>query len=377
MESLYGYTGQTPLYSGQEVSPSAPLHKSTPIRSQSSTQLYSRSNLIAGAAGAVSFSDESRSKSSTLKSALNLDILHPAAHSTVLKDDNDDDDDAFTYRQDDHCSTEPRLLKPTLRKSGVLGVRLVGGNAVGIFIHSIEAGSAAGEVGLRRGDHILEYNGADLREATAEQAAYELAQPAESVSILVRYDPDQYHRIKDSPGDSYFIRALFNRTEFDKEINDLQLMFQADDLLWVDNTIFNGVPGNWSAWLLDKDGHKVKWGLIPSKYKVVETLRKRHKGKTFSDGVYEFSNSTRRSFLRKIRGNEATSSSVSSGDDECRELAVYSDVASLKTVSSPQSGYLRLEKRNFSCVRPVLVFGPLANIVMDKLTITNPSKFVR
>ena len=52
---------------------------------------------------------------------------------------------------------------------------------MGIFIHSIESHSSANEVGLQRGDQILEYNGIDLRCATAEQAAYELAQPVEKV----------------------------------------------------------------------------------------------------------------------------------------------------------------------------------------------------
>ncbi len=36
----------------------------------------------------------------------------------------------------------------------------------------------------------MEYNSVDLRHATAEQAAYELAKPAEKVSILVQYNPD-------------------------------------------------------------------------------------------------------------------------------------------------------------------------------------------
>lgn len=66
----------------------------------------------------------------------------------------------------------------------------VGGNAVGIFIHSVEIDSAAFESGLRSADQILEYNAVDLRSATAEQAAYELAKPAEKVSILVQYNPD-------------------------------------------------------------------------------------------------------------------------------------------------------------------------------------------
>ena len=78
-----------------------------------------------------------------------------------------------------------------MKKSGDLGVRLVGGNAVGIFIHSVEIDSAAFGVGLRCADQILEYNNVDLRRATAEQAAYELAKPAEKVSILIQYNPDR------------------------------------------------------------------------------------------------------------------------------------------------------------------------------------------
>ena len=46
------------------------------------------------------------------------------------------------------------------------------------------------QVGLRSADQILEYNEVDLRQATAEQAAYELAKPAEKVLMLVQYNPD-------------------------------------------------------------------------------------------------------------------------------------------------------------------------------------------
>ena len=67
---------------------------------------------------------------------------------------------------------------------------MVGGNAVGIFIHSVDADSAAYHASLRGADQILEYNGIDLRQATAEQAAYELAKPAEKVTLLVQYNPE-------------------------------------------------------------------------------------------------------------------------------------------------------------------------------------------
>lgn len=65
---------------------------------------------------------------------------------------------------------------------------LLGGNAYGIFIHSVQKNSIADGVGLRMGDQILEYNGTDLRRATAEYAAFELAKPADKVTAMIQYN---------------------------------------------------------------------------------------------------------------------------------------------------------------------------------------------
>ena len=46
--------------------------------------------------------------------------------------------------------------------------------------------------------------------------------------------------------------------------------------LFLDNTMYNGVPGHWSAWLVDLDGQRGEWGIVPSKYKVDEELLKRN-----------------------------------------------------------------------------------------------------
>ena len=54
----------------------------------------------------------------------------------------------------------------------------------------MDTDSAAYHASLRGADQILEYNGIDLRQATAEQAAYELAKPAEKVTLLVQYNPE-------------------------------------------------------------------------------------------------------------------------------------------------------------------------------------------
>ena len=91
-----------------------------------------------------------------------------------------------------------------------------------------------------------------------------------------------------------------------------------------------------------------------------ETLRKRNKGKSFSDGVYEFSNSTRRSLLRRIKGGEAAAAGSVAGagaaEGDCRELAVYSELELRQEAEqgSPANyllSYLRLDKRNSHCVR--------------------------
>ena len=75
-----------------------------------------------------------------------------------------------------------------------------------------------------------------------------------------------YNQIKDKPGDSFYIRALFDRTG---DLGDRsQLQFLKDDILYVDNTMLNGVPGNWRAYVIDQqNGQTQQWGIIPSKYK--------------------------------------------------------------------------------------------------------------
>lgn len=162
-------------------------------------------------------------------------------------------------------SGEPRYLLIETRKCSNLGISLVGGNGVGIFVHSVQPGCLAEEAGLFAGDRILEYNGVDLRQATAEQAALELARPADKVTLVAQYMLERYNEVKDKPGDSFYVKALFDRTG---EVGDsLQLRFSKDDILYVDNTMFNGTPGHWRAWIVDQTGRRQTCGIIPSKFK--------------------------------------------------------------------------------------------------------------
>lgn len=160
----------------------------------------------------------------------------------------------------------------------------------------------------------------------------------------------------------------------------LLLRFHKDDILYVDNTMYNGVPGQWSAWLVDRDGQKGTWGVIPSKYKVEEELLL--KGKTHgdidSDTSRRSSTSTRRSFFKRRKSGRSSSR-------DSKELASYFDVASLLSYSDsgtlhedPQiNSYIRVEKWDYMLTRPVLILGPLADAVVDKLVSDYPHKYVR
>lgn len=87
---------------------------------------------------------------------------------------------------DNIFEADPRIITMNTKKSTNLGISLMGGNAVGIYVHDVQKNSLAEVAGLRKGDQILEYNGADLRRVTAEHAANEISKPAEKVTVIVQ-----------------------------------------------------------------------------------------------------------------------------------------------------------------------------------------------
>nr|CAI5853686.1 unnamed protein product [Callosobruchus analis] len=278
---------------------------------------------------------------------------------------------------------EPRYLCIETLKTSNLGISLVGGNAAGIFIHSVQPDSLAYHAGLRTGDQILEYNGTDLRTATAEEAAYELAKPADKVTVLAHFRINKYNEIKDKPGDSLYVRCGFDRGG-NEMTEPPQLAFAKDDVLYVDNTMFNGVPGQWRAWRLDDDGHRQQCGVIPSKYKVEEELLLRRGAGDLIEG--RSTATARRSFFRRKKHQRggSGSSSLGSNSRDSKELASfcnlspgwYSDSGSLHEDLS-QSSYQRVERLQYPEFRPVLVIGPLAECVAEKLVQDFPEKFKR
>ncbi|XP_011646956.1 disks large homolog 5-like isoform X4 [Pogonomyrmex barbatus] len=276
-------------------------------------------------------------------------------------------------------SGEPRYLLIETRKCSNLGISLVGGNGVGIFVHSVQPGCLAEEAGLFAGDRILEYNGVDLRQATAEQAALELARPADKVTLVAQYMPERYNEVKDKPGDSFYVKALFDRTG---EVGDsLQLRFSKDDILYVDNTMFNGTPGHWRAWIVDQTGRRQTCGIIPSKFKVEEELLlRRSLGDLEQDAGKRSNTSARRSFFRRKKQQQRSSSSRDSKEMSHHlsgvNLGWYSDSGTLNEDTLPAS-YQRVERLDYPTLRPVLIIGPLSECVVTRLLQEYPGQFTR
>ncbi|CAB1322369.1 unnamed protein product, partial [Coregonus sp. 'balchen'] len=79
----------------------------------------------------------------------------------------------------------------SFQKGDSVGLRLAGGNDVGIFIAGIQDGSPAEEEGLRTGDQIMKVNKVEYRGMVREEAVLYLLEipKGEDVTILAQRKP--------------------------------------------------------------------------------------------------------------------------------------------------------------------------------------------
>ena len=80
----------------------------------------------------------------------------------------------------------------TFRKGKNVGIRLAGGNDVGIFVASVQEGSPAARQGLKMGDKILSVNESSFRNMVREDAVVTLMglPVGEDVRIVAQAQPD-------------------------------------------------------------------------------------------------------------------------------------------------------------------------------------------
>uniref|UniRef100_A0A8C4UQE0 Discs large MAGUK scaffold protein 5 n=1 Tax=Falco tinnunculus TaxID=100819 RepID=A0A8C4UQE0_FALTI len=268
---------------------------------------------------------------------------------------------------------EPRSV--VVKKSQVdLGIQICGGNLYGIFVSDVDDDSPAkGPDGLVLGDMILEYGSIDMRNKTAEEAYLEMLKPGENIKIRTQYRIEEFNKIKELPGDGFYIRALYDRlAEVEQDLS-----FKKDDILYVDDTLPQGNFGCWMAWQLDENAQKLERGQIPSKYMMDQEFYRRHsvsEAKDESSSSKTLSAAARRSFFRRKHKHKR------SGSKDGKDLLAL-DTISTDSIpfldDSASLAYQRVQKVDCTSPRPVLILGPLLDAVKDMLVKESPGKFCR
>ncbi|KAM4808497.1 tight junction protein 2 [Rhinophrynus dorsalis] len=248
----------------------------------------------------------------------------------------------------------PNTKMIKFRKGESVGMRLAGGNDVGIFVAGVQEGSAAEQEGLQEGDQLLKVNAQDFRCIAREDAVLYLLEipKGEEVTILTQSKYDVYKNILAcGRGDSFFIRTHF---EYEKEAQQF-LSFTRGEIFRVVDTLYDGKLG---SWLAVRIANELEKGIIPSKSR--------------ADQLASVQNAQRgaagdRADFWKNRGQR---SGAKKNARKSRE-----DLSTIAVVSTKFPSYERVMLREAGFKRPVVVFGPIADIAMEKLASDMPNLY--
>ncbi|XP_071986059.1 disks large homolog 5 isoform X4 [Engystomops pustulosus] len=263
----------------------------------------------------------------------------------------------------------------TLSKSPVeLGMQICGGNLHGIYVLDLDEDTVSGGlVGLLTGDLITEYGSVDMRNKTAEEAYLEMLKPTENVKLKLQQKVDEFNKVKEQPGDGFYVRALYDRQAEQPQ----ELSFKKDDILYVDDTLPQGVFGTWMGWQLDENAQKLERGQIPSKYMMEQEFSRRLSVSEVRDeggAAKTLSAAARRSFFRRKNKHKR------SGSRDGKELQGLDTIStdSIPFLDESMSlAYQRVQRVDCTAPRPVLILGPLVDAVKDMLVKESPGKFCR
>ncbi|XP_059401696.1 tight junction protein ZO-1-like isoform X6 [Carassius carassius] len=246
------------------------------------------------------------------------------------------------------------ILRPSMKlvkfkKGESVGLRLAGGNDVGIFVAGVLEDSPAAKEGLEEGDQILRVNNVDFANIIREEAVLFLLDlpKGEEVTILAQKKKDVYRRIVESDvGDSFYIRTHF---EYEKE-SPYGLSFNKGEVFRVVDTLYNGKLGSWLAIRIGKNHQEVERGIIPNKNRAEQLSSVQYTLPKTPGG-------DRADFWR-FRGLRSSK----------RNLRKSRDDLSAQPVQTKFPAYERVVLREAGFLRPVVIFGPIADVAREKLS---------
>ncbi|XP_069030346.1 tight junction protein ZO-1 isoform X19 [Embiotoca jacksoni] len=253
------------------------------------------------------------------------------------------------------------ILRPSMKlvkfkKGESVGLRLAGGNDVGIFVAGVLEDSPAAKEGLEEGDQILRVNNVDFANIIREEAVLFLLDlpKGEEVTILAQKKKDVYRRIVESDvGDSFYIRTHF---EYEKE-SPYGLSFNKGEVFRVVDTLYNGKLGSWLAIRIGKNHQEVERGIIPNKNRAEQLSSVQYTLPKTPGG-------DRADFWR-FRGLRSSK----------RNLRKSREDLSAQPVQTKFPAYERVVLREAGFLRPVVIFGPIADVGREKLAREEPDIF--
>ncbi|XP_010225982.1 PREDICTED: tight junction protein ZO-1 isoform X3 [Tinamus guttatus] len=256
---------------------------------------------------------------------------------------------------------EDGMLRPSMKlvkfkKGDSVGLRLAGGNDVGIFVAGVLEDSPAAKEGLEEGDQILRVNNVDFTNIIREEAVLFLLDlpKGEEVTILAQKKKDVYRRIVESDvGDSFYIRTHF---EYEKE-SPYGLSFNKGEVFRVVDTLYNGKLGSWLAIRIGKNHKEVERGIIPNKNRAEQLASVQYTLPKTAGG-------DRADFWR-FRGLRSSK----------RNLRKSREDLSAQPVQTKFPAYERVVLREAGFLRPVTIFGPIADVAREKLAREEPDIF--
>ncbi|XP_017297213.1 tight junction protein ZO-1 isoform X4 [Kryptolebias marmoratus] len=253
------------------------------------------------------------------------------------------------------------ILRPSMKlvkfkKGESVGLRLAGGNDVGIFVAGVLEDSPAAKEGLEEGDQILRVNNVDFANIIREEAVLFLLDlpKGDIVDILAQKKKDVYRRIVESDvGDSFYIRTHF---EYEKE-SPYGLSFNKGEVFRVVDTLYNGKLGSWLAIRIGKNHQEVERGIIPNKNRAEQLSSVQYTLPKTPGG-------DRADFWR-FRGLRSSK----------RNLRKSREDLSAQPVQTKFPAYERVVLREAGFLRPVVIFGPIADVAREKLAREEPDVF--
>uniref|UniRef100_F6WP06 Tight junction protein 3 n=2 Tax=Monodelphis domestica TaxID=13616 RepID=F6WP06_MONDO len=271
-----------------------------------------------------------------------------------------------SQREDDGYSPDTRVVRFT--KGASIGLRLAGGNDVGIFVSGVQEGSPADGQGIQEGDQILQVNEQLFQSLTREEAVQYLLglPPGEEIELVTQRKQDIFRKmVKSSVGDSFYIR-----THFELEPSPpLGLGFTRGDVFHVLDTLYpeKGRGGSWLAVRMGRDLREQDRGIIPNQSRAEQLASLEAAQRAMGLGPLSSSaNTGARAEFWKLRGLRRGAK---------KHMRQSREDLSALTKQGNYPPYERVVLREASFKRPVVIMGPVTDVAMQKLCSELPEQF--